>query len=94
VHQVPSDIPDRSRGAEQPFEIGARDAYSDVARRLPRTVTARDAARETDAAPEEDDRAQQAMFEDIDAVLARVERGIAIEHGALNALLDRLSNAA
>lgn len=41
-----------------------------------------------------DDRAQQAMCEDIDAILARVERGIAVEHAALNALLDRLSNAA
>jgi len=93
---VPSDIPDHPRAAEQSFEFeeAVRTAYAEIARSLVRAVTTRDAAREPDAALEGDDRAQQSMFEDIDAILARVESGIAGENAAMNALLDRLSNTA
>jgi hypothetical protein len=96
---MPSDIPDRPRAAEQSFENeSARTAYraalAETARSLALAVTTRDAARETGAALEGDDRAQQAMFEDIDAILARVESGIAVERVAMNALLDRLRNKA
>ena len=97
---MPSDTPDqRPRAAEQSFETeDARTAYSaalaETARTLARAVTTRDAARETDAALEADDRAQQSMFEDVDAILARVESGIAGERAAMDALLDRLSSAA
>ena len=37
-----------------------------------------------------DDQAQQSMFRDIDAILARLETGIAAERTAIDALLERL----
>jgi hypothetical protein len=82
--------------AEQTFgtEEMVRAADEEIKRNLARAVTARDTVRETGAASEEDDRALQSMFEDIDAILARLESGIAVERTALDALLDRLSNAA
>jgi len=99
---VPTDTPDQHpRAAERRLDIArtreeiARAVTYDAAR----AVIARDAARETDAAEtdaalEGDDRAQQSMFEDVDAILARVESGIAGERTAMDALLDRLSSAA
>jgi hypothetical protein len=39
---------------------------------------------------ETDDQAQQAMLRDIDAILARLETGIASQHLAMDALLNRL----
>ena len=91
---MPSDTPDRRRrAAEESFRateaVGER-GHLEVHRNLARAV----AARETDAALEGDDRAQQSMFEDIDAILARVESGIAGERAAMDALLARLSSAA
>jgi hypothetical protein len=41
-----------------------------------------------------DDQAQQSMFEDIDAILTRVESGITGERTAMNTLLDRLRDSA
>jgi hypothetical protein len=40
------------------------------------------------------DQAQQSMFRDIDAILARLEIGIAAERTAMDALLDRLTSKA
>ena len=42
----------------------------------------------------EADQAQQSMFRDIDAILARLETGIAAERTAMDALLDRLTSKA
>jgi len=100
---MPSDTPDqRRRATEQHFPIGEvagdaghlADPRAEIARNPARIATARDAAREIDAALACDDRAAQSMFEDVDAILARVESGIADERAAMNALLDRLNNAA
>lgn len=49
----------------------------------------------TQGSPDETgDQAQQSMFRDIDAILARVETGIAAERSALDTLLDRLTSKA
>jgi len=94
---VPSDTPDqRPHAAERRLDIARtrEEIAGAVTYDAARAVIARDAARETDAALEGDDRAQQSMFEDVDAILARVESGIAGERAAMDALLDRLSSAA
>jgi hypothetical protein len=41
-----------------------------------------------------DDRAQQELFRGIDAIIARLDTGIAKENAALDALLDRLTQRA
>ena len=43
---------------------------------------------------EADDFSQQAMFQDIDATLTRLENGIAAERTAMDGLLDRLTGKA
>ncbi len=95
-----SDTPDQLRHvAEQPSDI--EEAFRDP-RRLPpgaqsalaRMYTAFCSFCSLEIGDQESDKAQQSMFEDIDAILARVEGGIAGERTAMNALLDRLSNAA
>jgi hypothetical protein len=47
-----------------------------------------------DSSDEVRDQAQQSMFQDIDAILARLETGIAAERTAMDALLDRLTSKA
>jgi hypothetical protein len=99
---MPSDPPDQHpRTAERRFDVtrsreeAARDTESLRARM--EELIDRDFAHHRaslEAGDQGDDQAQQSMFRDIDAILARVESGIADERAAMNALLDRLSHAA
>ncbi|MGH7117315.1 MAG: hypothetical protein ACREE9_22835 [Stellaceae bacterium] len=60
-------------------------ALSDDLRQITSNVSPSDEAEE---------QAQQSMFRDIDAILARLESGIEAERTAVDALLDRLTTNA
>jgi hypothetical protein len=70
------------------FVLGETAISDDLIRRL------RSGGASSNPPDEAEEQAQQSMFRDIDAILARLESGIEAERSAVDALLDRLTTNA